>query len=250
MAQTRSNYELGEIKDVIDVLDALYNAKGIDLQCFMKEAVQGGMKSLTGFGAKQAFNTLSKANCSESSLAFLLYLIRSGPRWSNMYRLLAGSQRRRSQIGALLARAAATLEQIDQTFEKTVSREKNELLSPSRKMHVGETHRLELVVSPATCARSLRAYVRVLNVFESASREAKIHSPEAFGKYLLSAYVRATTGDYHDVEVSALISGALREQYSEVAHRMWRQRNWKNLEKVSFPVEFQVFLGLLLATQA
>ena len=104
--------------------------------------------------------------------------------------------------------------------------------------------------APAATARFLRAYVRVLNLFGSASAQAKIHSPEAFGKYLLSGYVKHITGEFHDAEVSALISSALREEYSEEAHRMWRSRNYKQLNSLSFPVELLISLGVLLASEA
>jgi hypothetical protein len=69
---------------------------------------------------------------------------------------------------------------------------------------------------------------------EALSAETQAHSAESLPKYLLSAYVKQATGDFHDREVSALIGSALGTGiYDETAHRMWRSRNYEQLDKTS-----------------
>jgi hypothetical protein len=50
-------------------------------------------------------------------------------------------------------------------------------------------------------------------------------------KYLFSAYVYRATSRFHDKEVSDLIGAALGITYDETAHRMWRNRNYKRIDK-------------------
>jgi hypothetical protein len=97
----------------------------------------------------------------------------------------------------------------------------------------------------------LRMYSRVLKGFDEVARRTRIHSPEAFGRYLISEFVKTATGKYHDHEVSALIGGALGDiSYGETAHCMWRSRNYKHIKAVSLPVELLIGLGALLASEA
>lgn len=248
MGQEKTSYELTEIKTAMEVLTSLYKSKGIDIHQVTNTAVRKGMECLSGFGGRQPFDKLCKARCNQSYLAILLYIIRSGPSWSNTWRLVVGSQRRLKQTIAILEKAASALEKLDKAFEGALA------LGPHQFPPVSNNPSSDLKqfegdsgIAPLTIAGALRAYIRVLRLLGTASTNAKIHSPEAFGKYLLSSYVKLRTGSYHDAEVSALISSALREEYGELAHRMWRLRNWKHLDAVSFPLELVIGLGVLLS---
>jgi hypothetical protein len=55
-------------------------------------------------------------------------------------------------------------------------------------------------------------------------------------KYALAGLVKSKTGKFHDREVSALTGAALQKfDYDETAHRVWRIRTYKRLDK-SFPI--------------
>ena len=93
---------------------------------------------------------------------------------------------------------------------------------------------------PATVVKALRLYARLLGMFDAISEETQAHSAESFPKYSISAYVKRTTGSFHDREVSTLIGSVVcRPAYDEIAHRMWRSRNYEKLGKeFSFLLNF------------
>jgi len=69
-------------------------------------------------------------------------------------------------------------------------------------------------------------------MFYAVSEETQAHSSDSIPKYLISAYVKRATGDFHDAQVSALIGSALGTgTCDETAHRMWRSRNYAQLEQ-------------------
>ena len=77
----------------------------------------------------------------------------------------------------------------------------------------------------------LRFHITLINFAQSLKADTETHSPEELAKYLFSSYVRRMTGDFHDRCVSGLIGEAVgSDGYSEVAHRMWRSRNYERLE--------------------
>ena len=83
------------------------------------------------------------------------------------------------------------------------------------------------VPDPATMIRALREYASMLEFLNSSQKE----SADVLAKYLFSAYVYRSTNQFHDAEVSTLIDAALGTDYDETAHRMWRYRNYKRIDK-------------------
>ena len=62
---------------------------------------------------------------------------------------------------------------------------------------------------PVVTVETLRTYSSVLRLFELSDKDAGIDSADTFSKYLFSAYVYRATGQFHDEEVSALMSISL-----------------------------------------
>jgi len=84
---------------------------------------------------------------------------------------------------------------------------------------------------PVVTVETLRTYSSVLRLFELSDKDAGIDSADTFSKYLFSAYVYRATGQFHDEEVSALMGAALDITYDATAHRMWRLRNYKLIDR-------------------
>lgn len=168
------------------------------------------------------------------------------------------TKRRRNQTISALEKAASALENLEKSFEDTLWARK---FRRNQEMALRKTNSLDLslptdegehpfVPPPLALIRTLRMYARVLKGFDDVATRTSIHSPEAFGRYLISEFVKTTTGEYHDKEVSALIGCALGETYDETAHCVWRSRNYKHIQAVSFPTELLIALGVLLANEA
>jgi hypothetical protein len=87
-------------------------------------------------------------------------------------------------------------------------------------------------LSPSHLIRELRVYSDVLNFGDKIAGDMEVRSIEELAKFLMTSYVKRTTGSFNDKRVSSLIeetSGL--SGYNETAHRMWRSRNYPRLEK-------------------
>ncbi len=67
---------------------------------------------------------------------------------------------------------------------------------------------------------------------KSLTVDTESHSLDEVSKFILSNYVERTTGRPHDRCVSGLIAAVVNSpEYTEVAYRMWRNRNYDRLER-------------------
>jgi hypothetical protein len=248
-----------EIHEAWQVLCSVYDSRGIDLRKLLNAATKSKPEWLSTRRYRADFEKLHNAGCSEVALLIALWIIRSAPSWSNTWRVVVGGKRDRSQLISALEKAASALEDLQNSFDVVLSRQKK-LASPatvpsraSDSQLTSQIPDVELSPIPAPHAiiGALKTYSRVLKGFNEVAKRTKINSPEAFGRYLISELVKTATGEYHDKEVSALIGGAVGEaRYDEVAHRNWRFRNYKHIQAVSFPVEFLIGFSLIIALDA
>ena len=253
-----SKITLHEISEALDVLCSIYGSRGIDLCKSIDDTTTTKTEWLSRWGCEADFKTLRKAGCSEVSLVTALWIIHSGPSWSNTWQVVVGSKRHREQTIFALEKSASALEHLDNSFDVALSRGRGrrwQMKSPEAtnavfsEANLGES-KSRSIPSPLVLIRALRMYSRFLKGFVDVATRTGIHSPEAFGKYLISEFVKTATGDFHDREVSALIGGALGELYTEDAHRVWRSRNYKHIQTVSFPVELLIGIGIYFALNA
>ena len=247
-----------EISEAWQVLCSVYDSRGIDLQELLNEAARSQSEWLSNWRYKEHFEKLRKAGCGEKALRLALWIVHSAPSWSNTWRVVVGKKRQRNQIISALGKAASALEHLENSFGASLSRDKrqgsHEAVSAKANTVDAAPRFTEAeplgVPAPLALIRALRMYARVLKGFDDVAKRTRINSPEAFGRYLISSFVKTATGEYYDKEVSALIGGALGETYDERAHCVWRSRNYKHLEAVSFPVELLVSIGTYLALNA
>jgi hypothetical protein len=133
--------------------------------------------------------------------------------------MVVGQSGERDRATRALEDAANTL---DNLFGTVMGREKD--LLDKELMQAGR-------VPISRVASELRSYVKFLNFAERLSTDTETRSPVELSKYLLTSYGLRMTGRFHDRCVSGLIGeivGPL--DYNEVAHRMWRSRNYQRLE--------------------
>jgi hypothetical protein len=84
------------------------------------------------------------------------------------------------------------------------------------------------VPSPQEMAKYLRHY-QYINIVPMLFAAMNIQSTRDIERHLPTAYVKAATSDWHDREVSALISAATGTNLDEGAHRPWRNRKFSKI---------------------
>lgn len=246
-------------------LCASYEAKGIDLPRLIQSWAKAKRDSLVDWATEKDFDTLCELGCGRFPLAIALWVIEASQHAAKKWRETIGSARRRDQVIRTLRKAADSLEEINETFIEVMLRDANitldqdirRLLSmdPTRSNTPGIAAwpKFAPAPHPATVIRTLRLYARALGMFEAISEETQAHSAESLPRYLISAYVKRATGTFHDREVSALIGSALRTTtyYDEPAHRMWRSRNYEQLEKgFSSLADLLICIGVITSQEA
>jgi hypothetical protein len=184
---------------------------------------------------------------------------------AEMWRSTIGTTRRRDQVVGALLKAADALEEVHERFITALLQDMRVSLDNDLRSMLGDDPTSPNMPStfakwpnnapaphPATVVKALRLYARALGMFDTISKETQAHSAESFPRYLISAYVKRATGSFHDRDVSTLIGSVVcSPTYDEIAHRMWRSRNYKKLEKeFSFLTELLVGIGVVTSQTA
>jgi len=236
-----------EIADFWKVYCSIHAGKGLDVPELIRSWAAAKRKSLAKWSTETTFDELCQHGCSSISLAVALSAIEVSQQAASRWQRTVGPKRRRDQIIRSLTKAATALEEVHEKFIDTTLQDLSASLDPDLRRLLSldpllpEGQRLtpewpEVAPAPhpATIVRALRFYARFFGMVEALSAETQAHSAESLPKYLLSAYVKQATGDFHDREMSALIGSALGTGiYDETAHRMWRSRNYEQLDKTS-----------------
>jgi hypothetical protein len=194
-------------------------AKGINVEQEFTEWAADQTKRLTSPGAREDFAELCEGGCTPQILAAIVALMGNSPGLETFWKTVIGPAPKRQKTTRTLERAAATLEEIFGGFIALADQDAATFTKMGRIP-------LSRVVS------ELRFYIRLTNLAESVRRHTGSHSLAEVSKYLLSSYVRRMTGTLHDRNVSGLVAELTGfVAYNEVAHRMWRRRNYQRLDK-------------------
>ena len=88
------------------------------------------------------------------------------------------------------------------------------------------------IPTPREVEDSLHLYANVLFVGEQLRKAFNVNSGEELAKFTLAGAIHRITGKYHDREASAVLSVFLRRpDYDETAHRVWRIRTFRRLNR-------------------
>jgi hypothetical protein len=197
----------------------LRRTRGINIDQDLGEWAADQQRNLTSPGAREDFTELCKHGCTSQVLAVIVWLMRKSPELETLWQMIIGPQAKRRKITRTLERTASTLEE---TFAVLIT------LGEKDTVIFTKTGRIPL----ARVVSELRWYIRLINLAESLRKETGSHSLGEVSKYLLSGCVRRMTGSFHDRNVSGLVGEVAGvDDYSEVAQRMWRKRNYGRLDK-------------------
>jgi hypothetical protein len=212
-------------------------AKGIDISKFYRDLAEEQKQSLTSPGAREDFTELCEAGCFQLVLAAIVALLRYSPQLEGFWTEMVGHPENREKDMRALENTAQTLENIFSGVIATENEGKNVEFAKIGQLPVSR------VVS------ELRLYIRFINFASSISADTETQSPMELSKYLLCSYVRVMTGRFHDRSVSGLVGEAsVSPEYNEVAHRMWRTRNYERIDKhFSWMRRFLVAMSVVIA---
>jgi hypothetical protein len=188
-------------------------------------------------GAKDDFIELCETGCFQPILAGIVMFLRNAPRLEAFWTQMIGHPDNREKAIRTLESAAQTLENL---FSGVIESE-----NEGKSLELERIGRLPV----SRVVNELRFYTRLVNSASSISAETETRSPAELAKYLLSSYVRSMTGRFHDRSVSGLVgevSGL--PEYNEVAHRMWRTRNYERIDQhFSWMTRLLVTMSIVIA---
>ena len=222
MTDTKGSERNGQ-KDVQEVWNTyleIHRKKGFNLDQLYAELAAEEARKLTSPGAREDFAKLCNDGCKAPALALMVTLFRHSPRLEAFWTSIVGPAKNRQKTARALTKATGALEELFGRLRGIEDEQLNVKFA-----QIGR-------IPPARIVSELRFYIRFVNVAELIAADTGNSSLGELLKYILSGYVKRATGRFHDNNVSGLIaeiSGPV--EYNEFAHRMWRTRNYKRLEK-------------------
>ena len=229
--------ELSEEVALWKIYRDICRSKQIDTVKFYMDLAEEEKRKLTSPGAQEDFIDLCEAGCFQPVLAGIVMLLRDAPRLEHFWTELVGRPDNREKTTRTLESSAQTLENL---FRGLIVSE-----IEGKSVELERIGRLPI----SRVVNELRFYTRLVKFAGTISAETEIRSPSELAKYLASSYVMSMTGRFHDRSVSGLVgevSGA--PEYNEVAHRMWRTRNYERIDKhFSWMTRFLVAMSVVIA---
>ncbi len=235
--------------------------RGVDISPGLARWAEQKRSHLERFDAQKSFDTLCAHGCQKIPLAILIAVIKPLQSFGNKWRGISGTPRQRRQTIRSIEKAANALETMLDAIDAVVTRdfptdpiegdrlENNwrmfTLLSDNRSGDAGTPAVPELSVA----IEGLKLYASALRTFDLSRKDTGMSSTDMLAKYLFSAYVIRATTHFHDAEVSTLIGATLDIFYDESAHKTWRNRNYKRIDKnFSNTVDLLTDVGSALGT--
>ncbi|MGH2510550.1 MAG: hypothetical protein ACRDHZ_24510 [Ktedonobacteraceae bacterium] len=216
-------------------------AKGMDIARLLTEWAAELQQGLPSPGAREEFAELCEAGCISQGLAALVLLLRYAPSLDQFWTGLVGQPSNRVKATHAIENAAQTLEVLYAGVLAWGSEVENRQFTKIGRVPISR------IIS------ELRFHIKFINFATLFSADTETRSPAEVAKYLLTGYVRRMTGRFHDRCVSGLVGEIVGdpEFYNEVAHRMWRTRNYRRLEKhYAWMVKFLVAMSVVIAHTA
>jgi hypothetical protein len=212
-------------------------AKGFDIAKFYTDLAEEEKQKLTSPGAREDFTELCEAGCLQLVLAGIVTLLRYSPQLEGFWTETVGHPDNREKATRALENVAQTLENL---FTSVIASE-----NEGKNVEFAKIGRLPI----SRVVSELRLYIQFINFANSLSVDTETRSPLELSKYFLSSYVRVMTGRFHDRSVSGLVGEASASpEYNEVAHRMWRTRNYERIDKhFSWITRFLVAMSVVIA---
>jgi hypothetical protein len=209
----------------------IYQKKGVDIVAFYA-ALARDVEFGLSIPVRMEFRELCDAGCLPEILALLTFLLRDSPHLQQLWEQIAGDKNAREKSRKSLKAAARALEGIG-----------GDLFA--RHTSTGDPASVRVAYGVS----ELKFFERFLGLGESLRSDTETRSPTEFCKYLISAYVKSMTGEFHDRCVSGLVGETVGpEDFVETAQAMWRFRNYERLDRYHHGfVELIVAMSVVIA---
>lgn len=193
--------------------------RGYDLKLVIPTWVDGQRELLRSMEGQEGFAELSELGCKPHMLLAILALLRHAPRLESTWKLAVEPPLIRERMAKRMDAAASAVEKMF-------------LISPDDEpkdwKHVEKLGH----IPPYRIVSELRFYSQMMRFIGTFTKDIGAHSLTEVSKYLLADYVYRTTGRFRDRACSALVADVVRApKYDEVIHRMWRNRNYRRLNR-------------------
>jgi hypothetical protein len=216
---------------LLDAYRKRWQAKGFNLDESLISWAKEEAKTLETWSARTDFDELCTHGCTPEILAVLIASFRFSPNLENFWTEMVGHPDNRQKTTKTLENAAVALETLFRRFIESEDERQRAEFTKLRRLPISA------VVS------ELRFYIKFITLAERLSVDSESNSLAEICKYILAGYVKRSTGRFHDRNVSALIAVLTDSKgFDEVAHRMWRSRNYKRLDN-----HFSWIVALLIA---
>jgi hypothetical protein len=208
-----------ELQNLWNFYSEILRRRGVDLPHALKQWATTLKNKLPSPGAHGDFGELCTNGCVAEILAILLESLRWSPKLEDFWSKFYGSPKARHRVRKNLEKTANATNGL---FELLISFEGGEVTSMLWKInHIG----------PGRLVAEMRFYAKLLNLTDSISRETQAKSLRDFCMFTLVRYTKLSTRRFCDRNVSGLIAEVIGPvDYNEVAHRMWRFRNFKRMD--------------------
>jgi hypothetical protein len=207
------------VRQLWEVYAEILKKRGYDIDQLLRDWTQKQVAKLGSPGAQTDFEELSASGCVPQLLAALLALLKWSPAMESFWQQMYGNPEKRRVVVRSLEKSALALEGL---FNFVIALEDEDVANK-----FGELGR----IPPSRLVSELRFYARMLDFMNRLPSETKTRSLKEFAKFVLTDYVKAATGRFRDRNVSALLGEVIGPpDYNEVAHRMWRLRNFVRMK--------------------
>jgi hypothetical protein len=218
-----TNRKIAAMNNLWSVICKVYGETGKDVPSELLKWSKEKERLAAKCTGEESFNELRLGGCHQVPIAMIMAIFQPLNLFELKWKRITGTSIQRKRKLRAIEKAATALEEI-----ADIIRMENRNLALADSI---DFLPVTGVADLSTTIRTLNTYALILRMFEVPARQTGATTADMLPKYLFSAYVLRTTGSFYDRPVSALIGVALGASYDESAHRMWRRRNYKRIDK-------------------
>jgi hypothetical protein len=214
MDATLNSAELmSAFQPLISLYAGIFARRGFDLAMVSQRWADGYLRTLGEGGAGLEIEELLRAGCKRLPLAVVLKVGMFLARLPEVHSEMMGSPPQLERLIQQFKATASVFEGIWQDLS----------FDGPPEWPIGA-----IVPSPHDMAKYLH-YYECINFVPSLFEAMNVRSARDIERHLPTAYVRTATGNWHDREVSAIISVVTNSNLDEGTHRLWRNRSFTRI---------------------
>jgi hypothetical protein len=211
---------------------------GLNLEEVWAAWAEGQKQKLDSPWARKDFDELCNSGCIPSVLGSIIALIRYAPQINELWCQTLGNVEANLKLMLLLETTATALESFYAPGSTPGTQKIIDVAPPGQ-------------LSPFGLVAAIRDQREMLLTLEGLAAKFDVNPFPEIARYLLAGYVLRATDTFHDRNVSGILGAVVGPaDYTEVAQRMWRYRNYERLEQhLSVLADMLHCLGLAVSNR-